>query len=241
MITGIIVALPEEFSTLTSGKIDKGDFRKLTDNILIAYAGAGPANARKASELLIAKGAGQLISWGCAAALVPELRPGDCLLPESLLTEDQQVLNSDLNWITQVRHNLSADIPIKSGKLAESCSIISKSEDKQAIHLKTNAVALDMESCAIARSAKQANICCLVIRTIADPATMDLPEAVSHALNCEGEIVLTRLLPYILLHPFEIPGLIRLGLHFNAAKKTLKSISRYLDKITEYEYRYPDQ
>jgi len=239
VITGIVVALPEELSTLTSGKIGKGDYYRLTDKILVAYAGAGPVNARQASTLLIAEGAGQLISWGCAAALSPEFKPGDLLLPESLLTEDRRILNGDPGWIAQVRHNLSAEIQVKNGKLTESRRIVSKSKDKQIIHAKTGAVALDMESCAIAETANQANIRCLVIRTIADPVTMNLPEAVSCALNSDGEIALTKLLQHILFHPHEIPNLIRLGLHFSAAKKTLKSVSKSLDKITATEYRYP--
>jgi adenosylhomocysteine nucleosidase len=235
VITGIVVALPEELSTLTSAKVEKGHYCKLTDNILIAYAGAGPANARKASELLISKGSGKLISWGCAAALSPMFRPGDLLLPESLLTEQQQKLNCDQNWIDQVRHLLPPNISINCGTLAESSSIVAESKDKQVIHFQTGAVALDMESCAIAETAMQANLPCLIIRTIADPVSMSLPGAVSHALNSEGEIELSKLLQYILLHPLEIPVLIKLGLHFNAAKKTLKSVAKYLDDIVELE------
>lgn len=241
MITGIIVALPEELSTLPSGKVEKGDYCKLTDNILIAHAGAGPENACKASELLIAKGAEQLISWGCAAALSPELKPGDLLLPESLLSEDQQKFNCDPNWIDHVRHLLADKVSIISGKLTERSTIVAESKDKQAIHSQTGAVALDMESCAIAKTAIQANTPCLVIRTIADPVNMSLPGAVSHSLNSEGEIELSKLLQYILLHPMEIPALIKLGLHFNAAKKTLKSIAKYLDKITVFDRRNTEQ
>lgn len=233
MITGIVVALPEEFRTLTSGKVEKGNYCKLTDNILLAYAGTGSENAQKASELLTTKGVGQLISWGCAAALAPELKPGDLVLPRCLLTEDNQELNCDQNWIDQVCQILPSDISINLGQLTESRTIVAETKDKQLIHSQTGAVALDMESCAIAKAAIQAQIPCLVVRVIADPVSMNLPTAVSHALNSEGEIKIGKLLIYLLSQPMEIPALIKLGLHFNGAKKTLKSIAKYLDKITE--------
>jgi len=38
-------------------------------------------------------------------------------------------------------------------------------------------------------------------------------------------------LKYLLLHPTELPGLIRLGLHFNKAKTTLKQVADHLDEI----------
>ena len=73
MITGIIVALPEELTTLTTKKIAKGSFLYITENILVIYSGAGSVNAATAANLLIANGATRLISWGCAAALAMTL------------------------------------------------------------------------------------------------------------------------------------------------------------------------
>ena len=63
MITGLVVALPEELTTLTQKKIAKGRCFFITDKLLVAYAGAGPANAQSAAELLVAQGATRLISW----------------------------------------------------------------------------------------------------------------------------------------------------------------------------------
>jgi len=61
---------------------------------------------------------------------------------------------------------------------------------------------------------------------------MDLPKAINHSLNDEGDIVLSKLLLFIALHPAELPGLIKLGLHFNAAKNTLKLVAKQLDHLT---------
>lgn len=235
MITGIVVALPEELSTLTSKKLDKGCVEALADNILVIYSGAGAENARAASELLVAQGANQLISWGCAAALDKSFRPGDLVLANSCVDADN--IEFDLNnesWLTHTKVCLGKRLTVNiyTGKLAESKNIVASSHDKAKIADATGAITLDMESIAIAKAAQNHHLPFLAIRAIADPLAMDLPAAVSHALNDQGDVVLGKLLTYLLLHPVELPGLVRLGLHFNAAKKTLKQVAKQLDALT---------
>ena len=65
-------------------------------------------------------------------------------------------------------------------------------------------------------------------------ADMDLPLAINYSLNNRGEIELGKLLMFLVRHPADLPSLIKLGLHFNAAKSTLKSIARQLDKVTDF-------
>ncbi len=235
MISGVVVALPEELRTLTSSKVEKGHCYRYSETILIAYAGAGPDNARKASDLLIAEGARQLISWGCAAALTSHLKAGDFVLAASIVTQDHQKLDADRNWHTHVRELLSDTLVIHTGTLAESTRIISASTEKRQLHANTAADALDMESAALADIAVQNKIPWLVIRTIVDPVDMDLPAIIDQSMNNEGEIIIPRLLLKLLQKPSEIPGLIRLGINFNAATKTLKSIARHLAKIAEFD------
>ena len=231
MTIGILVALPEELSTLTHLKLVQGDCVRIADNILLAFAGAGPINAERATHLLIAKGAKKLISWGCAAALSPQLRPGDLMLAEQLLSEQQQVFDTDPRWRKRLHELLDKQFPISNGKLAESSHIVSKSSDKHNIYRQTGAIALDMESCAMAKIAEQSNLPCLAIRTIADPVSMSLPLAVTQALNGQGQVETSKLLRFLVTHPWEAPNLIKLGLHFHAAQKTLKIIAKQLNEI----------
>ena len=236
MITGIVVALPEELSTLTSKKLEKGCVEDLTDKTLVIYSGAGWENAHAAAELLLAQGASQLISWGCAAALEASLRPGDLVLANSCVDTDNVVFDLNTDWIKQAQAVLSGQLAVRlcTGKLAESQAIISSSLDKKQIAQKTGAIALDMESTAIAKVAHKHGLPFLVIRAIADPLDMNLPTAVSHALNNQGDVVLSKLLRYLLRHPAELPGLIRLGLHFHAAKHTLKRVAQEIDALTRF-------
>ncbi len=235
MITGIVVALPEELNTLTSNRLEKGQVGHLAVKIRVVCSGAGPENARTASELLITQGVNQLISWGCAAALDASFRPGDLVLANSCV--DAGHVMFDLNnedWLVHAKSCLAEYLTVRTytGKLAESKSIVASSHDKAQLAQATGAIALDMESVAIARVAQSHGLSFLSIRAIADPLTMDLPKAVSHALNDQGDVVLGKLLTYLLRHPAELPGLVRLGLYFHAAKKTLKQIAKQLDVVT---------
>jgi adenosylhomocysteine nucleosidase len=233
VITGIVVALPEELTTLTSKKIDKGRCFFITDKLLVVYSGAGHVNAKSASELLVAKGANRLISWGCAAALSESLKPGDLILADELIDAGNVVMATSADWLAYAKNSLAKFVVIQSGRLAESTSIVSSSKEKKQLHAITGAIALDMESVAVARVAKQHTLPFLTIRVIADPVNMNLPRAINYSLNNQGEMVLRKLLLFLFLHPAELPGLIKLGLHFNAAKKTLKSIAVHLDKVID--------
>jgi len=234
VITGIIIALPDEINSLTNKSIKKGDCIFMDKNTLLACSGAGPINAAKASKILIDKGANRLVSWGCAAALDPTLMPGDLVLPQKLQSESEESIYLDSAWLNNTTEQLS-ELKPKTGTLIESSVLIAESLDKKIIHQKSNAIALDMESIAIAQTARQYNLPSMVIRCIADPVEMSLPKAVSYALNEQGDVVLPKLLWFLLTHPSELPGLIKLGLHFNAAKNKLKLVAKQLDIIVGFE------
>lgn len=234
MITGLVVALPEELATLTAKKIHKGQCLFIADELLIAYSGTGPINAEVAAKLLVTRGAGRLISWGCAAALSTSLKSGDLILADKLIDAENSEMTVNVDWYSHTKNRLANFMVVHSGALAESSSIVSSSMDKKQLHSITGAIALDMESIAIAKVARQHTLPFIAIRAIADPVTMSLPLAINYSLNDGGDIMLGRLLLFLLRHPSELPGLIKLGLHFNAAKKTLKLVAKHLDIVTDF-------
>jgi len=225
-IVGIVVALPEELRSLTNIKLKQGECIQL-GNILVAYSGAGMANAAKAAQTLMEKGAKQLVSWGCAAGLAKNFKPGDLLLAEKIVGEQDQ-FDIDSQWRSNVLRILNSVVSAHSGSLFTSKELISRSLDKQQIHQNSHAVALDMESAAIAEVARKNGMPLLVIRSIADPVSMDLPAAVLAGLDGDGQVKLPKLLGHLLSHPWEVFGLIRLGIHFHAAQKTLKIVANQL-------------
>lgn len=224
---GIIVALPEELRTLTNHKIRQGECLQL-GRIWIAHSGAGWQNAAASARLLVSKGVKVLISWGCAAGLVHELKPGDLILASRIII-DHQSYETDPFWRNHLQQQLAVLSPLHTGSLYTSQELISSSLLKQQISRQNQAVAVDMESAAIAEIAQSFRIPCLAIRSIADPFDQDLPQAVSRSLNTDGQVELSRLFRHLFLHPWELAGLIRLGLNFHAAQKTLKKVARILN------------
>jgi len=228
VIRGIVVALPEELSILTRTKIRQGECITLPNGHLISLSGTGIDKAQSAAQQLIDQGAQQLISWGCAGALAPHLIAGDLILPHSILLSDDTLLEIDLIGREQAIKMLNHSIHYYSDKLLESKQIISSVLDKKASYQRNSAIAVDMESGAVARIAKQANIPFIVIRSIVDPANFSLPYAVQYAMNNQGNISISKLLLYLCMHPTELPRLIKLSQHFNAAKKTLNQVASQL-------------
>lgn len=234
-IVGIVVALPEELVTLTKDKFLQGEYIALNENILVAYAGAGATNAESAVNLLVGKGANALISWGCAAGLSTQLKPGDLIIPKQVRSEQQQTLEANKEWLKHLQSLFANRITLITDLLVESSCIVGSSIEKQRIHQETGALALDMESVAVFKAAYRLNIPCVAIRAIADPVNMNLPQAVVHALNTDGRVEMNKLLWYLLRHPSEIAGLIKLGLHFNAATKTLRIIANQINDIINFK------
>lgn len=233
MITGILVALPEELGTLTRQKIAPGCSAWLADNCLVAHSGAGPENAARAAQQLIAQGAQRLISWGCAGALDETLSAGRLCVPEQLQNIQGSALACDPEWRQQVCSALAKHFDICAGSLLEGTQIIAASAEKKQLGKMHRAKLVDMESYTCAAVAKQAHIPFIAIRTIADPAAMDLPRAVNIALQANGQVSLHKILRYIMVHPGEIAGLIKLGIHFHAAKTTLKAVRGNLPALID--------
>ena len=236
MITGVVIALSEELGTLTAKNIGKGEIGYLSDRLWLINSGAGAENAKKAAELLIAHGAGKLISWGCAAGLTKDLKPGALILADRCIAADHSVYVTDQAWRQQAIDLFVGNSPVVNA-IAESSCVVSSSRDKLSLGETTQAVALDMESSAVAKVAKSNGVPFLVVRAIADPVAMDLPSAVRVAMDEDGQIDLVRMMRHLLTHPLELPALIRLGLHFKAAKSTLKKAGHVLDKLTEIDVK----
>lgn len=197
----------------------------------------GRKNAQTAANLLIKQGATRLISWGCAAALSPGLSSGDLVLADTVISAEGENIALDNIWYKQVKtvlEKLSLECKpstLRSGDLLESKVLVAKSTEKQQLYQQTRAVALDMESVSIAKVARKQGIPFLAIRAIANPVSMDLPNAVSYALNAKGDVQLIKLLKFLLTHPNELSGLIALGKQFSAAKSTLKTVASALEHL----------
>lgn len=221
---GFIVALPAEAPSLTRQRVDFDSLLPLPEGHWLAISGAGPDAAHEAATRLLAQGTTALVSWGCAAALAPDLKPGALVIPNRILGAKGDTLPVSPEWRGRLVQALTPTIPVIDGALQESRRIVATPAEKHALHLGTHAVAVDMESAAIARVAQRAQRPFLAVRVIADSAQMPLPAAVAQSLNPRGDVRMGDLLRHLVRHPGQIPELIRLGQAFGAALKTLRRV-----------------
>lgn len=150
-------------------------------------SGTGPGRAETAARQLAAGGATSLMSWGVAAGLDPNLRPGTLLVPEQVLAEDGTSHAVDGAWRSGVMQRLGALEPWPAA-LAETTSILEGADAKAALWNRTGAAAADMESAAVLRVAGEAGLPGLVIRAVLDPATASVPAAWAHAVDAVGRV-----------------------------------------------------
>ena len=218
---GYVVALPPECRTLTAEPARRGDILSLDRGHRVAVAGAGAANAAAAAERLIAQGARRLVSWGCAGALTDELLPGDLIIPRELIYADGHATLLAQPWHERLLGQLQPTTPIRTEAMTESAGIVASAAAKRRLHAESGAIATDMESGAVARTAQHHGLPCLAIRSIVDAASVTLPRAAQAALDNDGQIVVSRLLLQLVWNPAEIAPLLRLGRAFRRAMQTL--------------------
>ncbi|MGH8548104.1 MAG: phosphorylase [Methylococcales bacterium] len=226
---GLVVALPGEQRTLTSVRLKTGAWSRLNASTLICLAGVGPDRAAAAAAGLVGQGCKALVSWGCAAAISTELKAGDLIIPEQVLSASGEAFDTDREWRGRLLDRLPDRQAIHTGTITESRTLVAAAAEKRAIRNRTGAIALDMESVAIARIAAEKSLPFVTIRAIADPASMDLPKPVFLALKQNGDLNLPLLLALIARYPSSIPGLIQLGICFRAAQRRLRLIARGLE------------
>jgi len=230
---GIIAALPAEASCLTERygrnnailKAAVSSPQQLSDNVWLMISGIGKVQAEQAALRLIKHGADALLSWGCAGALSAQLQPGDVLIPRHVKTADGVDLSTDRAWHARLCCDQSNSRRICADALFSSDMIISEPVQKLMLHQKSTAVAVDMESAAIAMTARQARIPYMVVRAIVDDAHTTIPACIDSAMDQYGNINPVRMAAVLLMHPSAWPRLIRLGRQFKAARTTLSRVA----------------
>ncbi len=194
--------------------------------VQVACSGARPGRARAEAARLLAEGAAGLVSFGLAAGLAPDLRPGDLVLADAVVVPDCGQLVTDTAWRAGLAVALSeAAMTCRVGPVAGTDHLLADPARKQALFAATGALAADMESHAVAALASAARKPFIVVRAISDAAGQALPAAAAGFLGPEGQIR-PRALIGVIARPRELAMLIRLGLQTRRALGTLGEVAR---------------
>ena len=190
---------------------------------IIAAGGGLPAGAEAAAIRLVAQGVSALISFGLAGGLDPALPAGAVLVPATVLLDGE-------TWHCDPDLAARLGAPIM-GAIYGGGQIVASAAAKSALHARTGAVAVDLESAAVARVAARFGLPFAVLRAICDPADRDLPRAALVALDQAGRIGAVRVAWAVLSRPQEIPALIRLGGDAARARHALVTRVRAIGRL----------
>lgn len=228
---GIVTALLPEAACLTDNPVINTPIQ-LTDQVSLYITGMGSDRIEHGVEQLLVAGVDALVTIGTAGALHPGLSPGTCLIPEQVIRHDLATYDFTADWRSRALKNLSdAPMTTHTGNLAHTDSILCSIEEKSALHQKTGAIAVDMESAVVAALANEKNLPVLALRFVVDSASMVIPESVLAQSDPFGNVGLVNLFLSLLKRPGEIPDLIKLGKGFRSASNNLRWLGHHVEKI----------
>jgi adenosylhomocysteine nucleosidase len=216
---GIVVATTAEARSLTKHPLASG-------GALLQISGIGAKRAHLAARTLLEKGATSLLSWGTAGGLIPGLSPGSLVLPKNVIAADGSVYSVDAPWHETLCTHLKGKVKLHEDSLAESTTLVASPAEKATLSQQTGAIAVDMESAAVAAVAQKVPVPFLAIRAVADPVGMTLPQNALAALDEFGKLRPLRLLKALAKNPVELFALVRLARNFRVAQSTLVIVAR---------------
>jgi adenosylhomocysteine nucleosidase len=180
------------------------------------FSGADAERAGALASRLAEEGAEALVSAGLAGALAPGLSAGKLLLPEAVVTPLGERFET-------------SPLPAgrsRSGSLLGSDELVVSAARKAELHHSSGALAVDMESHAVAAAARRAGLPLYVIRAVSDDARRSLPIAARSAIKPDGTVDTPRTLLALLARPSDLGPLISLGRQAAAGQQTLRREGR---------------
>ena len=179
----------------------------------LGFVLAGGANAAEAAARLADEGATALLSFGLAGGLSEAVPPGTLIIPGVILSGGARFATDPA--LTAWLGGQTCDT------LAAERLTVATAEDKRALHRRTGATAVDLESGAVAEIAHGRGMAFAALRCVCDGVDTDLPAAAMVALSAKGAIMIERVLFSLLEQPRQIGALIRLSRQAACARASL--------------------
>jgi hopanoid-associated phosphorylase len=196
---------------------------------LVFVGGADLERTRAGALALIAAGAEALLSFGVAGALDPDLRPGDVVIGALVIGDgaagSYRTWPTDPAWRNRLADALSGTIKARVGPILGSDRVIASPAEKNSLFAKTKAIAVDMESRAVAEVAASCAVPLAVVRAVGDAQYHTVPEAARSAIAADGRIALGPVLAGLLRRPQDLGLLLRLGLAVRSGRQSLRRIA----------------
>ncbi len=151
--------------------------------VALAQSGMGPKLAKRATQALIDGHApAWIISAGFSGALQPDMQVGDIVVGNSIVDAAGGELAIDLQMAANPKTGLHV------GRLLMVDRLIPTIAEKKALAERYAAIAVDMESLAVAQVCRDSKTRFLAIRVISDDLATDLPKELLSVVGSSGTV-----------------------------------------------------
>ena len=222
--TGTVVALASEARTLTPHAAP-ARLTPLADGAALWLSGMGLAAAQRAAQQLVDAGAKALAVFGVAGALDSSLSSGALICPEYVLDENGARYATDASWRARLQQSLPT-ILRASGSLLSVCSPLLTVAEKADAHQRFDALAVDMESAAVAAIAQRHSLPFITLRAIVDEAGDTVPAALNNSVDAWGRPRAASLIAALCRHPSILGDLPRLYSRMQRATHALRAAAQ---------------
>lgn len=161
-----------------------------------------------------------VVSIGYAGALDPDLQVGELVVAD-------QVVYYETSKSYPLDEELISTMPkARRGTLLTVDEVVATPPAKKALREKYSAVAVDMETSALAEEAQSRHLPLASVRAITDTADQELIDC-SHLVAEDGDVSKLKAGWHILTHPGDLKGMIDLGKH---AKLATANLTRFVSQ-----------
>jgi adenosylhomocysteine nucleosidase len=188
---GVVFALSQEsgcfVDMLSHVRVTRGDGFKARQGrchdreVVLVETGPGAGRAAKAAHALIDAHRPRLVVVsGFAGGLDPRVKRHDLIAADSLVDADGREIAFDpaviVPWLNDVEK-------LHRGRLLTMDRIVRLSSEKRQLGTQHQALAVDMESFAVAQVCRERGVAVLVVRAISDAVEDELPPDIGHLLS----------------------------------------------------------
>lgn len=179
----------------------------LLGDVRVAFVqcGMGAEKARLGTQTLLDGHSPRwIISAGFSGALQAGLQVGDIVVANSLVDEHGHELSIDMNMASDAAAGLHV------GRLLMADQIVRTVAGKRALGERHQALAVDLESLAVAQACRDSKVRCLAVRSISDDLSADLPAEILSMVGDSGSVRLGAALGAIWKRPGSVKDMWRL-------------------------------
>ena len=147
--------------------------------VAVVESGVGYARARRATEALItAHTPDWVLSCGFSGGLTPETKIGDLVVGTDVCDVHGNSLSIDVK--------MSPQAGLHTGRLLTADTLVQTVDEKRLLAERWQAIAVDLESLAVAQVCREAKTRFMAIRAISDDLSADLPSEIFSILGNTG-------------------------------------------------------